>query len=109
MSVTVVTGQVARVGGIAIGSEQTTKPAGQVNMAVVAGQDENSDNTIPVTGLAVGDRIVGVLVLTTAASIATVAQKTVADLSVIAGNVQVDANKANNSANQYIIFWEDRT
>ena len=78
---------------------------GLLKKAVVAGQDETMDNTIPVTGLGVGDELVSVTVW--AAGVPT--DKTLADLSVIAGNVQVDANAANNAANKYEVLWVDHT
>jgi len=82
---------------------------GFAKIAVVAGQDETSDTTIPVTGMAAGDEIVGVLVLTTAASIATLAARAAADFTAGAGNMNVVANPANNTNNQYVIFWNDLT
>lgn len=104
-----ITRGIAQVGALVVGGERSSKVGGSVKVNLVAGQDETSDDTIPVTGMAVGDRIIAVLVLTTAASIATMAKKLDADVTAIAGNVQVLANKVNNAAQQYMIIWEDRT
>lgn len=74
------------------------------------GQDETGDTTIPVTGVAVGDRVLGCLVLTTAASIATLAARASSDFTVTATNeVTVGANPANNTNNQYVFFILDLT
>lgn len=81
----------------------------QVRAAAVAGQDETGDTTIPVTGMAAGDQILAVFVLTTAAAIATLAQRATADFTAGAGVMNVVANAANNTNNQYLIFWADRT
>jgi hypothetical protein len=82
---------------------------GILKVDLVAGQDETSDTTIPVTGMAVGDEIAAVLVLTTAASIASAAKRAVTDFTAAAGNVTVGANAANNTNNQYLIIWIDHT
>ncbi len=79
--------------------------AGVIVQEVVAGQDETADDTIPVTGLAAGDELVGVIVV--AAGVPT--QHVNADFTVGAGNLTVTANKANNAANAYIITWIDKT
>jgi hypothetical protein len=74
------------------------------------GQDETGDVTIPVTGVASGDRVLGCLVFTTAASIATVAARAASDFSVTGTNeVTVGANAANNTGNQYVFFVLDLT
>lgn len=74
------------------------------------GQDETGDTTIPVTGVGVGDRVLGCLVFTTAASIATCAARAASDFSVTGTNeVTVGANPANNMNNQYIFFILDLT
>jgi len=95
-----------------IGAAAVTKTklaGGFSKCAVVAGQDETGDTTIPVTGMAVGDELVTVLVLTTAAAIATMAQRANADFTVGAGVLNVVANAVNNAAQQYLIFWNDLT
>ena len=75
-----------------------------------SGQDETGDVTIPVTGVALGDRVLGVLVFTTAASIATCAARASSDFSVTGTNeVTVGANPANNTNNQYVFFILDLT
>lgn len=74
------------------------------------GQDETGDTTIPVTGVAVGDRVLGCLVFATAASIATCAVRAASDFSVTGTNeVTVGANAANNTNNQYVFFILDLT
>lgn len=78
-------------------------------ITVVDGQDETMDTTIPVTGMVAGDEIVGVLVYTTKASIATQALRAAADFTAGAGVMNVVGNAANNTNNQYVIFWNDLT
>jgi hypothetical protein len=96
-------------GAISVGGEQSSKIGGSVKCSVVAGVNETVTPSITVTGMVAGDRIVAVLVFTTAASIATLAAKALADISAGAGVISVNANAANNSANQYVVIWEDRT
>lgn len=76
---------------------------------LVAGQDEAADTTITVTGMVVGDEVSQVLVLTTAASIASAAARAITDFSVGAGVINVLANPVDNTNNQYVIFWTDLT
>lgn len=78
---------------------------GVVKQEVVAGQDETADATIPVTGLAAGDELVGFIVM--AAGVP--AQRANADFTVGAANLTVVANAANNAANAYIVTWIDKT
>ena len=69
------------------------------------GQDETSDTTIPVTGLATGDKVTACLVLATKASIATTVKRAASDFSVTATNeITVGANPVNNTNNQYVFF-----
>lgn len=79
--------------------------AGVIVQEVVAGQDETGDVTIPVTGLAAGDELVGFIVM--AAGVPT--QRANADFTVGAANLTVVANAANNAANAYIVTWIDKT
>ncbi len=78
-------------------------------MTLVAGQDETGDTTITVTGMVAGDEVEQVLVVTTAASIASAAARAIADFSVGAGVLNIVANAANNTNNQYWISWRDLT
>lgn len=74
------------------------------------GQDETGDVTIPVTGVAVGDRVLGCLVFATAAAIATCSARASSDFSVTGTDeVTVGANPANNTNNQYVFFVLDLT
>lgn len=76
-------------------------------VSVVDGENETSTHQITCTGMAVGDVVTQVLVLTTKASIATMAAH--------AGTFKAGADKitpgteVDNSNNQYIIFWLDLT
>lgn len=89
--------------------DKTHLSGGFLNVTLVAGQNETSDTTIPVTGLVAGDEIAAVIVLTTAASIASAASRAKADFTAGAGVVNVVANPADNTNNQYLIFWLDLT
>lgn len=95
---------------IAAGSVDKDHLAGGfMKVSVVTGQDETMDTTIPVTGMVAGDELVAVLVFTTEAAIATMAQRANADFTVGAGVLTVGANAADNSDQQYLIFWLDLT
>lgn len=76
-------------------------------VSVVAGEDETSTHQITCTGMAAGDIITQVLVLTTAASIATMAVH--AGVFKSAADKVVPGTEVNNTNNQYIIFWLDLT
>jgi hypothetical protein len=85
-----------------------TKLAGAFSKAVkVAGQDETSDTTIPVTGMVAGDELVAVFIEDGTSGKWT--QRALADFTVGAGVLTVGANAANNTANAYIILWNDLT
>src|ERR1700694_472329 len=72
---------------------------------IVAGVDETGTPSIAVTGIAVGDELVAVIVLASAASIATATKRANADFTIAADALTVAAHAANNAANQYLIFW----
>lgn len=74
---------------------------------LVAGQDETGDTTIPVTGLVEGDELVGVFVQDGTSGIWT--ERALADFTIGAGVLNVGANAADNTANKYVIFWNDLT
>jgi len=76
-------------------------------VSVVDGEDETSTHQITVTGMAVGDEVVAVLVLTTKASIATAALHA-GTLTAAAGKI-TPGTEVDNTGNQYIIFWNDLT
>lgn len=80
---------------------------GLLKQILVAGQDETGDTTITVAGMVAADVIVSVLVLTTAASIATAAFRATTDFTTGAGVVNVVANAVNNTNNQYLISYLD--
>lgn len=80
---------------------------GIYKVELVAGQDETSDTTIPVTGLAAGDELVRVLVEDGTSGVT--AQRANDDFTVGASNLTVGANAANNTGKNYIIHWIDHT
>lgn len=81
---------------------------GRLKQVLVAGGDETGAGVdITVSGMAVGDALVSVLVFTTAASIASAAFRAVADFTVAAGKLTVVANAVNNTNNQYLISYLD--
>jgi len=82
---------------------------GIVKQNLIAGIDETMDTTYDITGMAAGDEIVGVIVLTTAASIATAAQRANADFTAGANVMTVGANAVDNTGNQLLVTWIDHT
>lgn len=72
---------------------------------VVAGVDETGTPAIAVTGIAVGDELVSVLVNNSGV----LSQRALADFTVAAGQLDVVGNAANNASNQYLIRWKDKT
>lgn len=94
------------------GVDKTHLSGGFLKTAVVAGQDETMDTTITVTGIAVGDEVVSVLVFDPGdgmgASIA-VTQRAAADFTVTANTLTIGANAADNTGNTYIVFYLDLT
>ncbi len=72
---------------------------------IVAGQDETSDDTITVTGIATGDELVSVIVWASGVPSA----RALTDFSISANTLTVGANKANNAANKYEITYLDLT
>ena len=81
---------------------------GILKVAVVNGVDEPTAHSITVSGMAVGDEIVAVLTLTTAASIATLAKHT-GTFTAASGAITTSGAEVNNTNNQYVIFWNDLT
>lgn len=77
---------------------------GATQVALLAGVDETAGN-VTVTGMTAADEINGVIVLTTAASIATAAVRAAGDFVPGSGAMVSTANKANNTGNQYLIVW----
>lgn len=78
-----------------------------LKISVVDGEDETSTHKITVTGMAAGDEIVKVLVLTTKASIATLAAH--AGTFTAATDKITPGTEVDNTNNQYIIFCNDLT
>jgi len=78
-----------------------------VRVSVVAGEDETSTHTITCTGMEVGDEVVEIIVLTTAAAIASMAAH--AGTRVAAVDSITTDTEVNNTGNQYLIVWIDKT
>lgn len=76
-------------------------------ISVVDGENETSTHQITCTGMSAGDQVIAVLVLTTKASIATLAAH--AGTFLCATDKIVPGTEANNTSNQYVIFWLDLT
>jgi hypothetical protein len=80
--------------------------AESIKQAVVAGQDETSDTTIPVAGLAAGDALIGVRVMNTGVP----SQRANSDFSLATdGQLTVVGNAADNTGNYYLVEWVDLT
>jgi hypothetical protein len=80
---------------------------GVVRQTVADGADETSTHLIPVTGMATGDEVVSVLVFTTKASIATMAAH--AGTFTATTNGITPGTDVDNSGNQYLVTWIDKT
>lgn len=86
---------------------KTDLAGGFSRVSVVDGEDETSTHQITCTDMEAGDEVVAVLVLTTKASIATLAAHAgtlTAGAGLITPGTEVD-----NTSNQYVIFWNDLT
>lgn len=70
----------------------------------VAGQDETMDTTYPVTGVAVGDKVMGVLFLSTEASVATIAVLTSTDYTVTGADEITAGGTPVDRSNDQLIF-----
>jgi hypothetical protein len=93
---------------LAAGAVTKTKMGtGILKVSLVTGEDETSTHQITCTGMAAGDEVVQVLVLTTAASIATMAVH--AGVFTAAAAKITPGTEVNNTNNQYLIFWNDLT
>lgn len=73
----------------------------------IAGQDEASDNTYTVTGIATSDELVAVWELATAASVATVTDRT-ADFSISAANEISGDGATNRTNNELYVIWQSK-
>jgi len=83
---------------------------GFAHVDVVAGVNETVTPSIAVSGIAVGDELIAVIVfVTTDAVLATMTKRANADFTIAAGALSVGANAANNTDNQYLIIWNDLT
>lgn len=81
--------------------------AGVSKVSVVNGEDETTTHQITVTGMAVGDEVVQVLVFTTAASIATLAAH--AGTFTAASGKITPGTEVDNTGNKYVVVWNDLT
>lgn len=79
-----------------------------VRQSVADGVDENAAN-VTIAGMAVGDELVGVIVFTTKAAIASLVLRPAGDFVPGAGIMVSTANKVNNTNNQYLVTWIDHT
>jgi hypothetical protein len=91
--------------GAGFGVGQANLPSGFLNVSLVAG---GAAGNITVTGIAVGDELVSVLQFTTAASIATLANRT-SEYSVTAPNVINNTGGTASTGDQLLVIWVDRT
>lgn len=82
--------------------------SGVLKVNLLAGQNGGVDATYDVTGAAVGDEVVFVGHLTTAAAIATLADVT-ADFSFTAAAVLTDGGPTDYSNDQLLLIWIDHT
>jgi len=110
-------GGTAELGSALIGAAQlidgsVTGPklaAGILDLYSVAANDETSDATYTVTGVAVGDEVAGVLFLSTAASVATIAVLPASDYTVTGANEITSGNPVDRSNDQLIFLVIDKT
>ncbi len=79
---------------------------GELHFTLAAGTAAATQ--VPITGLKVGDEFVSVLSFTTAASIATVADRTGEYQAPIAGNIPKPAG-TNETSNQLLVIWRSRS
>jgi hypothetical protein len=82
-------------------------PGGFLKIIRMDAQDETSDATIDVTGLAVGDELVAFFVVDLPSTIWE--QRALTDFTISANILTVVANAANNNGEIYVIFYLDRT
>lgn len=80
---------------------------GVVKQTVSDGVDETTPTNIGCTGMAVGDEVVSVIVFTTKASIATMAAH--AGTLTAAADGITPGTPVDNTGNQYLITWIDKT
>lgn len=78
---------------------------GVVKQNLMNGVDETGSPSYTVAGMATGDEVVGFIVFTTRAAIATAAQRPASDFTPGTGALAVSANAADNSANQVLLTW----
>jgi hypothetical protein len=81
------------------------REGGALKITTIAGQDETSDTTIPLTGLAVGDELLAVIVFASGVPTA----RALTDFTISANTINVAANAANNAANKYLVAYIDKT
>lgn len=83
------------------------RATGRNKVTLAVGADETSTHQILVPGMQAGDEVVQVLVLTTAASIASMAVH--AGIFTSAAGKVVPGTEVNNTNNQYLVFWNAMT
>lgn len=83
--------------------------AGLLDIYSADGQNETSDATYDVTGVAVGDEIWGVLFISTKASVATIERLDPAGFTVTATNVITAGTPVDRSNDQLLFFVVDKT
>lgn len=90
-------------------TETLTAGIQSLKVSMLDGQDETGTADYTLAAMASGDAIIGVIVYTTKASIATQALRAAGDFTAGAGVLTTAAHKANNSGNQLLVIWDDRT
>lgn len=93
------------IGGGGVAPGQANLPSGFLQVDLVAG---GAAGNITITGIAVGDELVFVGQFTTAASIATLADRT-AEYSVTATNTINNTGGTASTGDQLLVMWIDRT
>lgn len=93
------------IGGGGATPGQANLPGGFLNVSLVAG---GAAGNITVTGVAVGDELVSVLQFTTAASIATLANRT-SEYTISATNTINNTGGTASTGDQLLVIWVDRT
>jgi hypothetical protein len=95
-----------------IGAGAVTKgklAGGFLKSVAQAGQDETGDATIDVTGIAVGDELIGFFTVDFAGGGNGIFTRALTDFTISANVLTVVANAADESTNFYLIFWLDLT
>jgi len=83
-----------------------TYTAHRLHAEIVAGQNEGVDTTIPVAGIAIGDKVVAVCMLSAAYLVGEWRND---DFSAHTGDIHVEAHAQDTTGGFYLIVWEDLT